>query len=303
MNTINAILLAVSIIANVTEMSFNNLFGKKFIKTRTDITRLMVCSSIFSIITFAIIALFTGGLRVPSFYTVYMGILFGIILLCYYLFSYRALEIGPFAYTSLFSSCGMVLSVAFGIAWFHESADVFQIIGVILILIMFYFNANPKKNENISLKWFILAIAVFFMTGGFGIMQKLFQRYTPDAEPQMTEFLMIAFFFSTVCSSGIVLKNEKSLKKALDFDKRIIAVSAVTGVCIAINHYLCLYLAGVMPSIIVFPVHDGAAVVLCTIVSATVFREKYNLKQYVGLGLGIAAILLLSGIMNNFIKA
>lgn len=298
----NALLLMISVVMNVVASAFNNLFGKKFIKSNTDITRLMIFSSLFSVITFVIIALFTGGLRLPSLYTVLMGVLFGMIFVGFSLCNYRALALGSLAYTSLFSSCGMVLSVAFSVVWFHESVDVFQIIGVILILIMFYFNANPKKNEQISVKWLLLALLVFLLNGSFGIMQRLFQAYTPDGEPQMAEFLITAFLFTAIASFAVVAKSEKSVAKVFDFDKRIIAVAVATGIGTALNHRINLYLSGVMPSIIFFPIANGACVVLCTVVSAVVFKEKYNIKQYVGLGLGVAAILLLSGIMNNFIK-
>lgn len=302
MTTTNALLLLISVLFNVTGSSFDNLFGKKYVKTNTDITRLMFFSNIVSIITFIILAIFIGGLHLPSLYTVVMGVLFGMILVGFSVTNYRALAIGPFAYTSLFSSCGMLLSVVFGVAWFRESVDVFQIIGVALVLIMFYFNANPKKNESISARWLILAIVVFTLNGSFGIMQKLFQRYTPDPEPQMAEFLIIAFLFSAIFSFLSVIKEEKTFEKAFEFDKRILIVAVVSGIGAAVNHRINLYLSGAMPSIIFFPIVNGACLVLRTIISATIFREKYNAKQYVGLGLGVAAILLLSGIMNNFIN-
>ncbi len=298
----NTLLLIVTVIANSVGSAFNNLFGKKFVKSNTDITRLMMFSSLFSIVTFVIVALFNGGLHMPSLYTVLMGVLFGMILVGFSLCNYRALAIGSFAYTSLFASCGMVLSVAFSVVWFHESVDVFQIIGVILILIMFYFNANPKKNEQVSVKWLVFALLVFILNGSFGIMQRLFQAYTPDGEPQMAEFLITAFLFTAIASFAVVAKSKKSVAKVFDFDKRIIAVAVVVGICTALTHRINLYLSGAMPSIIFFPIANGASVVLCAVISAIVFKEKYNAKQYVGLGFGIAAILLLSGIMNNFIK-
>ena len=302
MTQTNALLLILTTVAVVTAESFNNYFGKKVIKTSTDITRFTFMSSIFSILTFLVVGMFTGGLQIPTLYTVGMGTLFGLVLTGFQLCLYRALKLGSFAYTTLFSSCGMLLSVGFGAVFYKESIDIFQVIGIVLILIMFYFNANPKKNENVSLKWLLFAIIVFFMNGGFGVVQKLFQECVPgDAQPQMAEFLIIAFFVLTVVSFITVSKNEKSVAKALKIDPKIIAIAAIVGIGTAINHRVNLYLVGVMDSVIFFPIANGACVIFCTLISALVFKEKYNAKQYVGLGLGVVAILLLSQVMNNFI--
>lgn len=297
-----ALLIVLTTIATVTVQSLNNLFGKTMVKSKTDITRFTLITSVSSIFAFITIGVFSGGLQMPTLYTTGMGAIFGLILTGFQLTLYRALGSGSFAYTTLLSSCGMVISALFGVVWFGQSINVFQIIGLVLMMIMFYFNANPKKNESVSAKWLFFAIIVFFLNGSVGVMQTVFQAYVPDGKPQMSEFLIVAFLIYALASFVTVYKNEKKLSQVFRFEPRVLAMGVAVGIGTAINHRVNLYLSGVMDSIIFFPVVNGASLISCTIVSATVFKEKHNIKQYTGIVLGILAILLLSNVMSNFIN-
>ena len=296
------LLMVASTVAAVTEHSLNNQFGKKIMKTNADMMRVTLISSIFAVIAFAAMSVFFGGLSMPSLYTVYMGLIFGLILTFHQIFLYRALATGSYAYTLMFASCGMILPTAMGAVFFHEQINIFQCIGIVCVFVMFYLTTNPEKGEKINAKWLAFAIIVFFFSGGFGIMQRLFQEFAPGGKAQLCEFLMIAFFVLAVYSFISLLYSEKSAVGAVKAPLNIVWLAAVVGVTTAMNHQFNLYLSGVMPSVIFFPIINGAAVAFTILVAATIFREKYTVKQYIGLAFGFSAILLLSDVMSNFIK-
>ena len=296
------LLMVASTAAVVTAESLNNQFGKNIMKTNSDMMRVTLISSLFAVIAFAVMSVFFGGLSVPSLYTVYMGIIFGFVLTFHQIFLYRALATGSYAYTMLFAACGMIIPTAMGAVVFHEQINLFQCIGIVCVFVMFYLTTNPEKGEKINAKWLIYAILVFFFNGGFGIMQRLFQEFAPGGKAQLCEFLMIAFFVLSVYSFISLLRSEKSAQGAVKAPSNIVWLSAVVGVTTAMNHQFNLYLSGVMPSVIFFPIINGASVVFTILVAATVVREKYTVKQYIGLAFGFSAILLLSDVMSNFIK-
>ena len=301
---LNFFLLIATIAALVISESFNNYFGKKVVKCNSDITKLTFVSSIFSIIVFVIMGFSMGGLQIPTLYTVIMGSIFGIVLSAYQLILYRAYAIGSFAYTTLFSFCGMVIPASTGSLFFNQPpVDVFQVIGVVLMLIMFYITANPKKNENVSIKWLLLAILIFFLNGAFGVVQQATHFFLPEGEQlQNVEFLIISFALFTIVSFVMAAKEEKDAAKVFKINKITIILAVIIGISVAFNHIINLYLAGAMDSIIFYPVANGAGIILCTLISALIFKEKYTKKQYFGLALGIVAILLLSDVMANFIN-
>ena len=71
------------------------------------------------------------------------------------------------------------------------------------------------------------------------------------------------------------------------------ALFIAAGVGVALNNQINLYLSGVVPSAVFFPIVNGGGLVLITASSVLFFREKLTARQWVGLALGIAATLLL----------
>ena len=73
----------------------------------------------------------------------------------------------------------------------------------------------------------------------------------------------------------------------------VIAMLIVSGVAIALNNIINLYLAGVMDSAVFFPLVNGGGLVLGILAGLIVFREKLTAMQWIGIACGVAATLLL----------
>ena len=72
-----------------------------------------------------------------------------------------------------------------------------------------------------------------------------------------------------------------------------IILMVVSGIAVAANNKLNLYLSGVMDSAVFFPIVNGGHLVLTTISALLFFKEKLTAKQWVGMILGIVAVVLL----------
>lgn len=73
----------------------------------------------------------------------------------------------------------------------------------------------------------------------------------------------------------------------------VIAMLIVSGVAIALNNIINLYLAGVMDSAVFFPLVNGGGLVLGIVAGLAVFREKLTVMQWIGIACGVAATLML----------
>ena len=60
-------------------------------------------------------------------------------------------------------------------------------------------------------------------------------------------------------------------------------MAAVCGVCIFGMNFLNLRLSGLLPSQLFFPVVNGSAIVLSSLFSVLLFKERLTKKQIVGL--------------------
>ena len=113
-------------------------------------------------------------------------------------------------------------------------------------------------------------------------------------------FLVIAFICSFVFSAGsiVVQRFGRNGKKEPFFEKQAgagpLAVLFIAGgVGIALINQINLYLSGVVDSAVFFPIVNGGALIMTTILSLVVFKERLTVRQWVGMALGIAATLLL----------
>lgn len=250
----------------------------------------------------AVMLLILDGISVPSLFTTLLGLAFGLITALQGITNIAALHCGPMSYTSVIISFSTLLSALSGIMFFGESIGWSQIVGIVLMLVSFTL-ATKKQDvaKNTNLKWLILCLLAFFATGGIGIIQKVHQSTIYKTES--TEFLIIAFASSAIICGVFALFMKKSDKQSatekdkMNYDKKGILIwfiiMIISGLCVAINNKLNLYLSGVMDSAVFFPIVNGGGLILTTIAAVVLFKEKLTKRQWIGLLLGITSVVLL----------
>jgi len=152
----------------------------------------------------------------------------------------------------------------------------------------------------------------FLATGGIGVMQKVHQSSVHKGE--LNAFLIIAFAVSALLSLIVAPCISRLDKKATAptsesdenasqrgaFDKWLcknglflLTLMLISGATVAVNNKFNLYLSGVMDSSVFFPIVNGGGLVLTTLAAVVLFREKLTKKQWLGIAVGILAVLLL----------
>ena len=241
-----------------------------------------------------------GNMMRPSLFTVLLSILFGTATALQGIAMLTAMRLGPVSYTMMFSSFSTVVTALSGVLFFHETITPLKVVGILLMLVSFYFaveKETEKKKGN--LRWLLLCITVFLGTGGIGIMQKVHQ--TSAYKGELDIFLVLAFCVTAVVS----LSMSFLLAHAKHGDGRIfpemgrrqiaylVGFTVGGGVCVAINNKLNLFLSGVMETSVFFPIANGGAVVLSTLAAFFLFRERLSVRRWIGLGIGVLAVVLL----------
>jgi drug/metabolite transporter (DMT)-like permease len=246
----------------------------------------------------AIVLFLWGGFGECSLYTAILGAVFGVVTSLQYIFMMKALQLGPLSFTTVISAFSTVITALSGL-FFGDSIGVFQIIGIVLMLASFIFAVEKKSDEKKgSFIWLVFCILCFIMTGGIGIMQKIHQESAHKSE--LNAFLVIAFAVSFIFSIILMLIAKKK-EKAPIFEKTksgsinwiFIVLMVISGICIAANNKLNLYLAGVLDSAFFFPMVNGGHLVLTTLTAVVFFREKLTFKQWIGVALGTLSVLFL----------
>lgn len=254
-------------------------------------------SMVAAITIFAI----SGSLK-ASFFTVALAMAFGLTTAVQRGVHLQALEMGPFSYTSVIVSLSMLIPTLSGAVVWGEHIYPIQIVGIVLmvgcLILSVDFTGEQKKS---SLKWLLFCGLAFLGNGAIGIMQKLHQNTVYKEE--LNQFLVIAFIASALFSVIMIKVSKKTDKvQTAEVDEsqkkklltlKPIMIMIVGGLCIGISNVLNLYLSGAMDSAVFFPVVNGGCLILTTLSALILFKERLSVKRWIGILLGIIAVILL----------
>ena len=289
----NGILLTVSLVAALGGSIFKKLYTNRDSRLSGSFAYTAVGCLVAAAVLFA-----WGGFGKASLFTVLLGVLFGAVTALQCVTNMAALQVGPLSYTTVIISFSTLISALSGVLFFGESIGLWQIIGMVLMLASFALaNGGENGGKRANLRWLLLCVVAFLATGAIGVMQKIHQSSAFKGE--LNAFLVIAFAVSALFSGAFALllrkKDRTSTAPENARGKMILLIflMLVSGVCVAVNNKLNLYLAGVIDSVIFFPVVNGGGLVLTTLASLLNFKERLRVKQWIGILLGIASVLCL----------
>ncbi len=252
-------------------------------------------SAVTSAVAAAGLAVYSGSLRASGF-TILLGAVFGLTTAIQSVFNMRAIETGPYSYTTVLGSLSMIIPALSGAVLWDEKISAVQIVGIVLMAACFVLSANFKGDEKkATLRWLLYCLVSFFTTGAIGVMQKWHQN--TGFKDELDAFLVIAFAVSFVFSIVTALVCRKRDGAGAEGKKLTapvpLALMAVAGAGIALCNKLNLYLSGAMDSAVFFPVFNGSILMLVTLVAVVFFKERLTGKQWIGMAVGACAVILL----------
>ena len=244
-----------------------------------------------------IILVFWNGSFHASLFTVLLGILFGAVTVTQQIFCMKAMETGPWSYTSVISSLSTIIPTLSGTLLFGEVIGWVQIVGILLMLACILLSVDLRAEKgSTSRRWLLYCAVVFVTTGSIGVLQKLHQS-SPQKD-ELGEFLIIALsipcLYLTASALRLVLREKEEQKHLRTLLSVLpILLMAVSGIAVALNNRLNLLLSGLLDSSVMFPVVNGGGLILTTLSATLLFRERLSGKQWIGMAIGTLAVILL----------
>ena len=279
-------MLPLQVILSITSMVMHNCVlnksCKKDLPTEDHIHRFNILSYLVCILLFGILTI-QGGL---SWYTVGMGVLFGVITALSVFYKMKALANGPMHLTILITTASMILPTFSGI-FFGERFSLPKLLIVFVLLFFIYLSLGKKEGGGFNKVWFLYCGFAFLLQGSIGILQKIHQSSSHKSETG--GFLLIAFLCSLIYC---IIRTKKSFSE-VKFTKRTVILSLLCGVCIFGMNFLNLRLSGLLPSQLFFPLINGSTIVIISLISLLVFKEKLSVRQLIGLFGGIVSLILI----------
>ena len=267
--------------------------------------------------------LFENGRLKLSLATFLLAVPFALCTLGAQIFYIAAQGRGSVSLNTFLYSCGFIVPVAYGVAALHEAVKITQIAGLIVLIGAMYLYLLPKKGRFDKL-WLALISAASFLSGAVGILQKVQQNSAQRAEADGFLIVTFALCAAISCALAIVFKpagevapasrNDETLcetaagevvvqKNTAKAARQIAAagvsvkeawLAVASGAVAAALNRVNLSLAGAVPSMIFYPVFNGTVTPATGVAAFLICKEKLNLRQWLSLLLGIAAIALIA---------
>ncbi|WP_392346142.1 GRP family sugar transporter [uncultured Polaribacter sp.] len=194
--------------------------------------------------------------------------------------------------TSIAGKMSVVVPVVFGIILYNESITFLKIVGIIMALIAVYLSSvkEEKSEKNGTL---LLPILLFIGSGTIDTLLKYIQEnYVADEDVSI--FSGSLFGIAGVFAFFILVI--KTIKKRASFGYKNIIAGIILGVP---NYYSIIFLIKALQnknfeSSTLFTINNVAIVVVSTLVGLFFFKEKFSIKNKVGVVMAILGIVLVT---------
>lgn len=215
-----------------------------------------------------------------------IGVLF---IVTFFLLSKSTARTGM-AITAVASKMSVVIPVIAGFYLFNDSVSIIKLSGIGLVIGSFYLVMKPKGELKIDWKFAILPLLLLVGIGVNDTAMKYLQHHYFDGDE--SQFLTVVFFVAFVIGSVVLII--RSLK-----EKRFPAWSSIfMGFLLGLFNFGATYFLIIsmsyFESSVLFPIVNMSVVVLSAFIGLILFHEKLSKMNWVGIGLAIIAILMIT---------
>lgn len=194
--------------------------------------------------------------------------------------------------TSIAGKMSVVVPILFGIFLYNESVTFFKILGIVIALIAVYLSSvkEEKQEKNGTL---LFPILLFIGSGTIDTLLKYVQvNYVADVDVSVFS----GSLFGIAAIFGFVILTIRTIKKREAFGLKNVLAGIVLGVP---NYYSIVFLMKALQnknieSSTLFTVNNVAIVIVSTLVGLLFFKEKFSLKNKIGVVLAILGIVLVT---------
>lgn len=192
-----------------------------------------------------------------------------------------ALSCGPMALTSILASMSLVIPFLWGVVLWQEQITILSLSGLLLLILCIMLICY-KKQGAVSKKWLLYSLTTTVCNGLFSVIQKYHQLQFPGQF--QTDLMFLTMAVVTVLFLPVFLCNRQMLPSV---------GGACSGILNGLANFSVLLLASRQNASALFPVIAAGNVTAAWLTGAVIFRERIRPIQLLGLGAGIAGVILM----------
>ena len=218
-----------------------------------------------------------------------VGVLF---VITFNLYAFTAQKIG-ITLSTIANKMSMIIPILIGLILFKEEVTMIKVIGIFLAIGAIIFSSKEDKKSKKLSQVNMLILSLLFIGQGLadGILNWA-QKNILNSD-NMNLFFTLTFLSAGLAGGLYIFYKIKTSN--FKMNKK----SILWGITLGIPNYLTLLYFikslknDLFSSYQVFPIVNIGVIVLCTILSVILFKEKVSFYKWIGVGFGILAISLI----------
>ena len=284
------IYLLISVFMNSSSSVFGKFFEKQNagVKDATKLYNFLLLTSVFLIWCILYTFNFSFDVQVLPY-----CVLFAVCFTVCNIGIINALKYGPTTLTALFNSLSLIVTTVWGFVFWETELTLTVIMGIVLVVVSIYLclYTNEKEEKKFSWKWLLFVLMAFFGNAGCSIVQRTQQMEFYGQHKYM--LMTFATLLSAVACFAIYWRGDKASTK--DILKKSWHFPIFAGACnVVLNLFVMLLATSLLSPSLIYPVIGVGGLMLVTLVSLFVFKEKLKWQQWFGITIGTIATALLS---------
>lgn len=209
-----------------------------------------------------------------------------------------AVRRGAYMMLDVFLMLGVIVPLLLSEFLFDEKIRLNQWAGLLVLLaaVVIMCSYNNQIKEKMSLKSLGLLVLCGIANGLTDFSQKLYVKTVSDSSAAVFNFYTYIFsaLVLLVFYIGAKVTDKTGSSSETDVLRRVGGYVAVMSVCLFLNSYFKTMAAGILPSAVLYPLSQGASLILSSFMSMLFFKEKLTAKCITGIALSFAGLLIIN---------
>ncbi len=220
------------------------------------------------------------------------SVCFGVFYVLAFVGLYYAMRDGSASLTAFVKQLSLIIVALWGFVFWDNPISNTVVTGLILVFLSLWLCFKPSKEGRTSIKWCLFSLLVIVGNAGCSVVQKYQQI---DFGGSHGSLLMLgSTFVAALLSAFMYFTRNKGIKKS-DMPCTAFLLPVIAGVAsTALNIFVLNLISSSMLESVFFPVIGVGGIVLTTVFSVGVYKEKLSASRKIGLVIGLLAIVFLN---------
>jgi len=220
----------------------------------------------------------------------FWGIVYGATQALFILFKTAAMSSGSVAITTLIGNSSLLISILVSLIVWKERVTITDIAALVLLLAAIGMCTYKKTAATYNSKWKYYVVFFLVFAASVGIVFKAFGK--TGGLDYCGDMMLIAAIVMTVfyLFAHLIVKRKENETDDSQRKYGLIVYAVICGIFSCVYNRLNIFLSGSMDAIIFFPGFNGGVVLLSTLLSLLICKEKLSKRQIWGIVIGVIAI-------------